>query len=186
MMTSHLLSETEAHSSNLQPAASMAAAGHRPSPADVLAVVRKRSFATLSTASAAGRPHVAGVLYEMVGTTLWVNTLRTSRKALNVAAEPRVALVIPIRRLPVGPPSTVMFQARAELVDTDAPEVGQLLDAGHLGSITSHGELELESSCFLRITPPRRWVTYGLGMSLWRFVRDPLGAGGHVEIDGAA
>ncbi len=156
----------------------------RPEPRAVLEAVQKRSFATLSTVSSAGRPHVAGVLYEAVGTSLWVNTLRTSRKARNVAHEGRVAVAIPIRRLPIGPPATVQFQAKAELVELDAPEVRALLERGHLASITGHGELDLEGGCFIRITPGRRWVTYGLGLSLWRWIRGPLAGGGAVEIDG--
>jgi hypothetical protein len=126
---------------------------------------------------------VAGILYEAVGTTLWVNTLRTSRKARNVAHAGRVAVAIPIRRLPIGPPATVQLQAKAELVALDAPEVRALLERGHLSSITGHGELELEDGCFIRITPGRRWVTYGLGLSLWRWIRDPLAGSGAVEID---
>lgn len=153
-----------------------------PNPAEVISAVAKRSFATLSTASEAGRPHVAGVLYAAAGTTLYVNTLRTSRKARNVAANSRVALAIPIRRLPIGPPSTVQFQARAELLDLDSPEIAALVESGELASITGHGELEMPDGCFIRIEPGRRWVTYGLGMSIWRLLRDPLSAGGHVEV----
>jgi len=126
------------------------------------------------------------VLYGAVGTRLYVNTLRSSRKARNVAESPHVALVIPIRRIPVGPPSTVMFQGRGEVLDLDAPEITTLVAEGHLTSITSHGELELEDGCFLRITPPRRWLTYGLGMSLWSLLRDPTGAGGSVEMAAAS
>ncbi len=153
-----------------------------PEPEKVLRAIEKRSFAALSTSSSAERPHVAGVLYEAVGTTLYVNTRRSSRKARNIASNPQVAVAIPIRRLPVGPPSTVQFQGIAEALDPDDPEIRVLVEAGLLKSITSHGELDLPDSCFLRISPGRKLITYGLGMSLLRLIRDPLNAGGSVDL----
>jgi hypothetical protein len=158
----------------------------RPSLALVRRVVAKRSFATLATASSTGRSHAAGVLYGTVGDDVWVSTLRSSRKARNVAANPHVAITIPIRRIPLGPPSSVMFQGRAEIVALDDPDLRRLVAAGQLGSITGHGELELPGGCFVRITPNGRLHTYGLGMSLWSLLRNPLAAGGFVDLDPAA
>lgn len=166
-----------------QPVSAPAHEAAGPELAKVLKAIEKRSFATLSTTSSAKRPHVAGVLYEAVGTTLYVNTLGTSRKARNIAANPRVAIAIPIRRLPVGPPSTVQFQGTAEVLDVDGPEIRALIEAGRLKTITSHGELDIPDSCFLRIAPGRRLITYGLGMSLLSLIRDPLNAGGTLDLD---
>lgn len=139
-----------------------------------------RSFCTLATTSPAHRPHVAGVLYEAVGTTLYVSTLRTSRKARNVAANPYVAVCVPVRRLPVGPPSSLQFQATGAVLTAADPEIAGLVADGQLRSITGHGELELRDGCFLRITPAGRIATYGLGLPLRRLMRDPLNAGGAV------
>ncbi|WP_170160386.1 pyridoxamine 5'-phosphate oxidase family protein [Prauserella muralis] len=147
-----------------------------------LKAIAKRSFCTLATSSPAQRPHVAGVLYQAVGTTLYVSTERGSRKARNIAANPHVAVCIPIRRLPVGTPSSVQFQGRAEILPVDHPELVRLAGAGRLKAVTSHGELELPDGCFLRITPMRRLTTYGVGMSLVRLLRDPLNAAGTVEL----
>ncbi|MGI9600647.1 MAG: pyridoxamine 5'-phosphate oxidase family protein [Acidimicrobiales bacterium] len=154
---------------------------HHPDPVKVHQAIEKRSFATLATTSAAGRPHVAGVLFDAVGEVMYVNTLRTSRKARNVMANPHVAVVVPIRRLPVGPPSTVQFQAPARVLGLDDPEIRHLVADGQLGSITSHGELDMADGCFLRIPIPGRLITYGLGMPLRRLIADPMGAGGVVE-----
>ncbi len=98
-----------------------------------------------------------------------------------MVANPHVAVVVPIRRLPVGPPSTVQFQAEASVLDLDDPEIERLVADGHLKSITGHGELDMADGCFLRIPLPARLITYGLGMSIRRLVTDPLGAGGVVE-----
>lgn len=154
----------------------------RPERAKVLRAIRKRSFATLATTSPAHRPHVAGVLYEAVDGVLYVNTKRTSRKARNIVANPNVAVAIPVRRLPIGPPSSIQFQGTATLLDLDDPEILELVAAGRLKSITGHGELEIEDGCFLRVTPNKRLFTYGLGMSLYRLIKDPLNVGGVIDL----
>ncbi len=158
----------------------------RPDPEQVRRAIDKRSFATLATTSPAGRPHVAGVLYEAAGDALYISTMRSSRKARNIDANPNVALVVPIRRLPVGPPSTVQFQSTATLLDSDGPEIAELVATGELKGITGHGELELPGGCFVRIPLPNRLVTYGLGLPLRTLISDPLSAGGVVELGASA
>lgn len=143
-------------------------------------LVARRSFATLATSSPRGVPHVAGVLYAAHGPQLYVSTLRESRKARNVAASGRAAVCVPVRRLPVGPPSSVQWQAHAEVLDLDDPELRRLAAAGELDAITGHGELELDGGCVLRLTPSGRLHTYGVGMSIPALVRDPLDASGVV------
>ena len=71
---------------------------------------------------------MAGVLYDEADGALWVHTMRASRKARSIAANPHVAVVIPFRKLPAGPPYTVQFQATADLVEMDDPRVADLLD----------------------------------------------------------
>jgi hypothetical protein len=147
-------------------------------PALVRKAVARRSYAVLATVSPAGRPHAAGVLYALVGDDLWVSTHLDSRKGRNVASTPHVGLTIPVRRIPLGPPSAVQAQARAEVVALDDPRVAPLVADGSLKGITSHGELDLPGGCFLRITPNPTVLTYGLGLSLWALARDPLAAEG--------
>jgi general stress protein 26 len=146
--------------------------------ADVVAAVTKRSFCTLATSSPANQPHVAGVIYAMVDDCMYVSTQRTSRKARNIAANPNVFVCIPIRRAPVGPPSTVQFAAKAELLT--ARDIARLAQAGELKAITSHGELEMADICFVRVTPSERLLTYGLGLPLRQLAKDPLNAAGLV------
>jgi hypothetical protein len=148
----------------------------------VIRALGKRSFATLATVSAAQRPHVAAVLYALVDTTLYVSTERDSRKARNIAANPHVGVCVPVRRLPVGPPASIQFQATADILANDDPEIVRLAGAGRLKAITGHGELELPDGCVLRVTPAGRINTYGLGMSLLALLRDPLNAAGSVDL----
>jgi Pyridoxamine 5'-phosphate oxidase len=170
------------HSTDANPAP---VPGAHPELDDVTRALGRRSFCTLATTSPADRSHVAGVLYAFSGGSLYVSTMRSSRKARNIVANPRVAVCVPIRRLPVGPPATVQFAATAEVLDLDDPEVVALAGPGRLKAITGHGELELPGGCILRIRPVGAYVTYGIGMSLWRLLRDPLNAAGRVAIASA-
>lgn len=155
--------------------------GHQLDGVDIRRALAKRSFATLATTSPAGRPHVAGILYELVGDALYINTLRSSRKARNIAANPHVGLCVPVRRLPVGPPSTIHFQATAELLRLDHPDIAALLADGELKSLTGDGELDLPDGCFVRVNPAPNLITYGLGMPLRKLIGDPLSAGGRAS-----
>lgn len=153
-----------------------------PDPAAVRRLVERRSVATLATVSAAGRPHAATVLYAVAEGALYVSTDRDSRKARNVAETGHAAIAIAVRRLPVGPPSGIQFQAPAEVLATDDPAVTRLAADGRLRAITAHGELELPDGCFLRLELPSRAHTYGIGMSMWQLLRHPLEAAGEVDL----
>ena len=147
----------------------------------VARAIRRRSFGVLSTVSPAGRPHAAGVVYDVVddprGLRLYVNTFRDSRKARNVEANGHVAFVIPVRRVPVGPPFSIQFQGRASVVDMHAEEIRDLVSRNLLTHSGGHGALEEPGGCFIRIEPAGRIHTYGLGVSTIAVARDPLHAG---------
>jgi general stress protein 26 len=144
--------------------------------------IKRHSYCVLATSSASNRPHVAGVLYSVVDGTLFVATLAGSVKARNVRENERVAVCIPVRRFPVGPPFAVHFQGRAEVLAVADPPVSSALEAGRLKRITSHGELDHPDTCVLRIAPGPRMATYGLGVPLLKLLRDPLAASGGVDL----
>lgn len=143
----------------------------------ILRTIAKRSFMTLATVSPAGRPHSAGVVYSAVGTSLWFHTMTTSRKARNIAANPHVGVTIPFRRLPAGPPFTIHFQARAELVALDDPGVTALIDQGELKAISGHGALEMADAAFVELVPTGAIHSYGPGARAIDLIRDPLNNG---------
>ena len=153
-----------------------------PDPAQIRRAIARRSVATLATTSEHGRPHAATVLYDLVDDVLYVCTYRDSRKARNVAATGHAGVSIAVRRIPFGPPASIQFQTTATILDNDDAEIVALVEAGQLGKITAHGELELPGACFLRVPLPSRAVTYALGMSLWHVMRHPLDAAGRVEL----
>jgi hypothetical protein len=152
------------------------------SPERLLRLIAKRSFATIATTSSSGRPHVGGILYDLVDRSLYGSTDLSSRKALNIAANRRVALAIPIRRLPVGPPAMIHFQAIAQIVALDAPHLRELAAAGKLPSTTGHGQLDRPDGCFVHIGLPDRFFTYALGVSLIQLIRHPLEASGTATL----
>ncbi|HEY7069826.1 MAG TPA: pyridoxamine 5'-phosphate oxidase family protein [Acidimicrobiales bacterium] len=147
----------------------------------VTRALARRSFCVLATASAGGEPHAVGVLYAAHGTTLYVHTFRDTRKVRNVAANPHVAVCVPVRRLPVGPAMAVQFRGRAEIVEHDDPGIARLIESGRLKKILVDGALEDPRGCFLRITPAGRVSTYGIGIPMRRVLRDPLSAIGSVS-----
>ena len=106
----------------------------------------------MSTVSPQGVPHVAGVIYCPVGTTMYIHTMRTSRKARNIATSGRAAIVIPIRKLPMGPPFSVQFQADADLLEMTDPIVLDLLNDKKLKRITGHDALDEPDGVFVRVT----------------------------------
>jgi general stress protein 26 len=148
----------------------------------VTRALARRSFCVLATASPAGEPHAVGVLYAADGTTLYIHTLRDTRKDRNVAANPHVAVCVPVRRLPVGPAMAVQFRGRAEIVEHDDPELARLIQSGRLKKIIVDGALEDPRGCFLRVTPAGRVSTYGIGIPMRQVLRDPLSAIGSVRL----
>lgn len=147
----------------------------------VVDAIRNNWFCTLATSSADNRPHAAGVLYAVAGRDLYVNTDRESRKASNVAENPRVAVCIAVPASPEAPPNTISLQGSAVVLANDDPEIVPLVADGSLAAVTSHGELDRPGTCFVKITPGPRAAYYGIGVSEDEIAADPLSAFGSIE-----
>jgi hypothetical protein len=135
--------------------------------------VGKRSFCVLATSSAANRPHAVGILYAPIGMTLYLLVSEDSVKTRNVRENPNVAVSIPVRQLPLGPPLAVQFQGTAEVLPVDDPHIVQLRSAGRLKKILTADPTAVRGVCVLRVVPRRRISTYGLGVPLRKLLRDP-------------
>lgn len=146
--------------------------------------VRRGWFCTLATASPTGAPQVVGILYQAIGPYLYVATGLRSRKARNVRQNSNVAVCIPVRKIPFGPPLCVQFQGRAEILSPDDAEIVALLRDGKLKRIAGLGVLKEPDLCFLRVTPGKRIATYGVGVGLLELVRDPTHASRSALRDG--
>lgn len=143
-------------------------------------VLKSKNFLVLGTASESGRPHSSGVLYELVGDTIYIHTTRSSRKFKNVSENPHVAVTVPYRRIPVGPPSTIQFQGWATVMREQSAGVHQLIAQGHFQTLLSKGAENVPDGVFLRIGLPRVIHTFGVEGSLWKWATKPLETGSKV------
>ena len=156
---------------------------HSPSPEAIKREIVRRSFCTLATADADGAPHAVGVNYAFVDGHLYLATSPLSKKVRNIRQNPRVAVFIPVRKYPMGPPWSIQFQGMATVLSRDDPEIVGLLKAGKLKNITRFGLLEKNpDGCFLKVEPARKIHTYGLGIPLLTVLRDTAHGDRTVEI----
>jgi nitroimidazol reductase NimA-like FMN-containing flavoprotein (pyridoxamine 5'-phosphate oxidase superfamily) len=156
-------------------------------------IIARRHFCTLATASADGAPHIVGVTYQYVDGHLYIATGAPSKKARNIRENPRVAVHIPVRQYPFGPPWSVQFQGVASVLDYDDPKIVRLLESGKIAlppllpewlkKITRFGILKEPDGCFLRIRPAKKIHTYGIGLSFREVFRSLAHADRTVIMD---
>lgn len=144
--------------------------------------LRKHHFAVLSTSDDHGISHSAGVNYGIStpagDLVLYVMTRRHLRKARNIAQNPNVSLVVPLRRPLLGflPPPTIQLRGRAEILDWRDAEGTKVFERFWLGrrilkgyrNYHRRGETRI---CFLKITPDPVIRTYMVGASVWQVSR---------------
>ena len=118
-------------------------------------------LAHVATASADGAPHVAVVAPVLESDVLWIFTMRSSRKARNLAANPRMSLMW-------RPGSEIYLTADAELVDAadDKARLWARTDlpfnpAGFFGSPDN------PDFVLVRVTPRRAVVLGPSGRTVW-------------------
>ncbi|HET9658183.1 MAG TPA: pyridoxamine 5'-phosphate oxidase family protein [Kineosporiaceae bacterium] len=142
----------------------------------------RRSFCVLATSSPANRPHAVGLLYAAVGLDVYLLIGTDTVKARNIRANPQVAISVPVRKYPAGPPMAVQFQGTAQLLEPGDPHIAELLRAGRLKRIASYGAADKPGIVFVRVTPNRRISSYGLGVPLLRLLRDVSQGARSVEL----
>lgn len=165
----------------------------RVTPAVILKQLRRQHFAVLSTVGGDGSPHSAGVSYGATRTgplVLYVMTRRHLLKARNIAADPRVSLVIPVPRLGLTflPPATMQLHGRAELLGWDDPGGTAVFERFWMGRrilegyrrAREHGERRV---CFVRITADAKVHSYMVGTSIWKARRNMETAAGEVILN---
>jgi general stress protein 26 len=159
--------------------------------------LRAQHFAVLSTVGADGQPSSAGVSF---GTTtpdqellFYVMTRRHLQKARNIAQNPQVSLVVPVRRrlLWFLPPATMQLQGHAEILEVTAREGHDVFQRFWLGrrilksyrAMERHGETRV---CFLRITPDPLVRSYMVGSNVFSLVRRMEAGAGKVALPATA
>ncbi len=146
-------------------------------------VVERTSFAVLSHVTPGGQPRSSGVVHQAIDHRLYVAVGPDSFKARHVAADPHVAVTVPVRRggllalaMPI-PPATVSFHGTAAVhlpgsaeADRIMPRLGRLLPEEHAGEVA-----------VLEITPVDDFLLYGVGTPLLQ-MRDPKRARDRVPV----
>lgn len=147
-------------------------------PALVLRELRAHNFAVLSTIDEHGRPRSAGVNYGVSAPggdlAIYVMTRRHLQKTRNIARDPNVAFVIPLRRrlLWFLPPATIQLSGRAEILDRTDPAANAVFRDFWMGrrileaysESSRRGETRI---CFLKITPDPVVRSYMVGYGVW-------------------
>lgn len=157
----------------------------RMTPDKLKSIIARHHFCTLATTSTDGNPHIVAVTYQLVDGHLYVATAISSKKARNIRANPRVAVHIPVRQYPMGPPWSVQFQTTASILEPNDPDLVRLLESGRLQEpplapaalaplkkIAGIGVMKEPDGCFLKVKLPRKIHTYGLGLSFREVMRD--------------
>ena len=146
--------------------------------------VSRQIFAVLATVAANNEPRSSGVVYTVRDHTLYICVERSSWKARHIAYSPNVSLTVTIRKRVQFfpwiriPPATISFQGEATIHDlADIPaEVCKAL----LRGLETPPDIA-SRICFLRVKPRGRFLTYGVGVSLWT-MRKPEQARGHAPV----
>jgi hypothetical protein len=159
----------------------------------ILRQLHRQHFAVLSTTGADGRPSSAGVSYGVSrpdqALTFYVMTRRHLQKTRNIAQNPAVSLVVPVRRwfLWFLPPATIQIRGRAEILEA-TDEVGRAVFRRFwLGRriLKSYQAMERRGEtriCFLKITPDPLVRSYMVGTTVLRLVRHMEAGAGQARI----
>lgn len=122
-------------------------------------------------------------MFTTIGQRLYVVVARESWKARHIAASPRVAVTVPVRRggvltllVPI-PPATVSFAGTATVLPANSPEARPVLE--QLKKLLPPGRHD--SASIVEIVPRGHFVTYGIGVPLLQ-MRDPERARARVPV----
>ncbi len=146
-------------------------------------IISRRSYCTLASATPDGKPHAVGIMYKFVDGAFYFATGSDTKKAKNVQRNPNVAICIPVRKYPVGPPFSIQFTGTAASLSREDAEIVALLKAGKLKSITGFGVLNEPDLCFIKVKPAPKIHTYGIGVPLRELLKAPAHADRTVVFD---
>ena len=147
-------------------------------PALILRELRAHNFAVLSSVDDEGRPRSAGVSYGVSAPgddlAIYVMTRRHLQKTRNIARDPHVALVVPLRRRLLGflPPATIQLSGLAEILDQNDAMGTAVFRDFWMGRriLTAYADSRRRGEtriCFLKITPDPVVRSYVVGYTAW-------------------
>jgi PPOX class probable F420-dependent enzyme len=128
-------------------------------------MLRRRFIATLGTTNADGSIHLTAVWYLFEDGQLYVATSSKSRKARNVAAQPKASLMVDVRK--PGSERGVTAAGRADLLSGDqSREINRRIHTRYLSAAAmADPQIEPVFASFddvtLRLTP-ESWFTWDM------------------------
>ena len=154
------------------------------SPDAVWKELARNPFAVIGYTNSKGEPRTAGIVYVVDGGRLWIGTGKSSWKARHLAERPAVSVTVAIpKSIPLMPfikipAATITFQGTCTVLEPEeTPE--------SIRKALMHGMAEdpklLADMALLRIEPHGRFITYGVGVSLWA-MRKPEQARGVAPV----
>jgi hypothetical protein len=146
-------------------------------------ILARQSFAVLSHIAPDGAPRSSGVVYTLADRRLLITVAIDSWKARQIPADGRVAVTVPVRRggplvlmFPI-PPATISFHGAAEVLSRESPEGRRAMAA-----LAPMIPPDRRAACrIISVRPTGRFVTYGIGVSLFQ-MRQPELARGRVPV----
>lgn len=151
---------------------------------DVRDVIKNNNWMVLSTASEKGIPQSSVVMYVSDGDVFYVHTGKDFLKTKNILKNSKVGVAIPFYKnllhmlIKKAPPAEVHFRGEAEILPFDAKEP---LATYEKEIDVDFSEEEMKNGAWIKITPSKKIVCYGVGVSL-RTMRKPEEAMAVVEL----
>ncbi len=150
---------------------------------EVRSILKKKNWLVLGTVDGNNVPHSSVVVYQSDGYVIYCITGKNTLKARNIRVNNKVSVTLPFRKnffhkIVPAPPAELHFTAEAEIKHFDDEEARKIF-AKYL---KYHNNVEnKEESIWLKITPSKRVVTYGVGIKLLK-MRKPELARNFVEL----
>lgn len=150
---------------------------------EVRRILRKKNWLVLGTVDDKNFPHSSVVVYQSDGYTLYCLTGKNTLKAKNIRSNSKVSVTLPFRKnffhkiIPT-PPAELHFTAEAEIKPFEDKDARKIFSKylKYLENVDSQ-----EESIWLKITPSKRILTYGVGIKLLK-MRKPEEARNFVEL----
>ncbi|MFX1388292.1 MAG: pyridoxamine 5'-phosphate oxidase family protein [Promethearchaeota archaeon] len=150
---------------------------------EVRNILRKKNWLVLGTVDDKNVPHSSVVVYQSDGNVIYCMTGKNTLKARNIRANNKVSITLPFRKsflhkiLP-APPAELHFTAEAEIKPFDDEEARKIFSKYLKYQVNAEN---LEDSIWIKVTPSKRIVTYGVGIKLLQ-MRKPEKARNFVEL----
>ena len=139
-------------------------------------LLRRKNFGVLTTITPEGGPHSVGVVYAVSPPSqpfsVYLITRPVLKKARNIQNNPNVSFVVPFPHyfFRAVPPACIQFQGKANIIPTDNPIAVKAFQSSIVLRRSMKHSNDLGKSVFIRIAPYNKIFSFGIGVSIWKFL----------------